>query len=137
MSAGIARSMVEAGVWLRAWNRTASEAKPLEADGAALCNSPGRRRYTSAGIIVAIFCNRQAIFNMMTAAGRRHAPEQIWWRQTTFSVSWLDELAEHARNRGLIFLERAGTSAPTENPARKASFHRVRKQPGSRRQQRP
>ena len=40
MGTGMARNMLKAGISLRAWNRTASKAEPLEADGAALCDDP-------------------------------------------------------------------------------------------------
>ncbi len=115
MGAGMARNMLKAGMSLRAWNRTASKAEPLEADGAALCDDPADA-VRGADIIVTMLSDGPTVFDVMTAAGPGLTPGQIWVQTATVGISWLDELAELARDRELVFLDAPvlGTRKPAE-----------------------
>jgi len=115
MGAGMARNMLKAGISLRAWNRTASKAEPLEADGAALCDDPADA-VRGADIIVTMLSDGPTVFDVMTAAGPGLTPGQIWVQTATVGISWLDELAELARDRELVFLDAPvlGTRKPAE-----------------------
>ena len=115
MGAGMARNMLKAGISLRAWNRTASKAEPLEADGAALCDDPADA-VRGADIIVTMLSDGPTVFDVMTAAGPGLTPGQIWVQTATVGISWLDELAELARDRELVFVDAPvlGTRKPAE-----------------------
>ena len=68
MGAGMARNLLRAGIPLRVWNRTASRAEPLGADGAAVCAGPANV-VRGADIIVTMLADGPSVFEVMTAAG--------------------------------------------------------------------
>jgi 3-hydroxyisobutyrate dehydrogenase len=115
MGAGMARSMLRAGIPLRVWNRTRSRAEPLEADGAIVSDSPAEA-VRGADIIVTMLADGPAVLDAMTAAVPGLSPGQIWAQTSTVGVSWLEELAEFARDRGIVFLDAPvlGTREPAE-----------------------
>ncbi|HYZ56913.1 MAG TPA: NAD(P)-dependent oxidoreductase [Streptosporangiaceae bacterium] len=115
MGAGMARSMLRAGMPLRVWNRTLDRAEPLEADGAIVCGSPAEA-VRGADIIVTMLADGPAVLDAMTAAVPGFTPGQIWAQTSTVGTSWLEELAEFARDRGIVFLDAPvlGTRQPAE-----------------------
>jgi 3-hydroxyisobutyrate dehydrogenase len=115
MGAGMARSMLRAGIPLRVWNRTPAKAASLEADGAALSDNP-EDAVRGADVIVTMLADGPAVLDVMTAARRGLAPGQIWAQTSTVGVGWLDELAGFARDQGLVFLDSPvqGTRQPAE-----------------------
>jgi 3-hydroxyisobutyrate dehydrogenase len=115
MGAGMARSMLRAGIPVRVWNRTRAKAEPLEADGAAVCDSP-EEAVRGADVIVTMLADGPTVLDVMTAARRGLAPGQIWAQASTVGVGWLDELAGFARDQGLVFLDSPvqGTRQPAE-----------------------
>lgn len=115
MGAGMARSMLRAGIPLRVWNRTPAKARSLEADGAAVCDS-AEEAVRGADVIVTMLADGPTVLEVMTAARRGLAPGQIWAQTSTVGVGWLDELAGFARDQGLVFLDSPvqGTRQPAE-----------------------
>jgi NAD binding domain of 6-phosphogluconate dehydrogenase len=51
MGAAMGRSMLRAGLPVRAWNRTPAKAKALEPDGAAVAETPAERRDSRGGLL--------------------------------------------------------------------------------------
>jgi hypothetical protein len=51
MGAAMGRSMLRAGLPVRAWNRTPAKAKALEPDGAAVAETPAERRDSGGGLL--------------------------------------------------------------------------------------
>ncbi len=115
MGAGMARNLLRAGIPLRVWNRTASRAEPLEADGAAVCADPADA-VRGADIIVTMLADGPSVFEVMAAAGPGLTAGQIWAQTSTVGLAWLEELAELGRDRGLVFLDAPvlGTRKPAE-----------------------
>jgi 3-hydroxyisobutyrate dehydrogenase len=115
MGAGMARSMLRAGIPLRVWNRTRAKAEPLEADGAAVCDRPDEA-VRGADVIVTMLADGPTVLEVMTAAARGLAPGQVWAQASTVGVGWLDELTAFARDQGLVFLDSPvqGTRQPAE-----------------------
>jgi 3-hydroxyisobutyrate dehydrogenase len=115
MGAGMARSMLRAGIPLRVWNRTRSRAEPLEADGAIVCGSPAEAA-RGADVIVTMLADGPTVLDVMTAAAPGLAPGQIWAQTSTVGISWLEELAELARDRGIMLIDSPvlGTRQPAE-----------------------
>lgn len=115
MGAGMARSMLRAGIPLRVWNRTPAKAESLEADGAAVCGTPDEA-VRGADVIITMLADGPTVLEVMTAAARGLAPGQVWAQASTVGVSWLDELAGFARDQGLVFLDSPvqGTRQPAE-----------------------
>jgi len=115
MGAGMARNLLRAGIPLRVWNRTASRAAPLVADGAAVCADPADA-VRGADIIVTMLADGPTVFEVMAAAGPGLTAGQIWAQTSTVGLAWLDELAELGRDRELVFLDAPvlGTRKPAE-----------------------
>jgi 3-hydroxyisobutyrate dehydrogenase len=115
MGAGMARSMLRAGIPLRVWNRTRAKAASLEADGAAVSDNP-EDAVRGADVIVTMLADGPTVLDVMTAARGGLAPGQIWAQTSTVGVGWLDELAGFARDQGLVFLDSPvqGTRQPAE-----------------------
>ena len=115
MGAGMARNLLRAGIPLRVWNRTASRAAPLEADGAAVCADPANA-VRGADVIVTMLADGPTVFEVMAAAGPGLTAGQIWAQTSTVGLAWLDELAEVGRDRELVFLDAPvlGTRKPAE-----------------------
>jgi 3-hydroxyisobutyrate dehydrogenase len=115
MGAGMARSMLRAGIPLRVWNRTQAKAEPLDTDGAAVCDS-AEEAVRGADVILTMLADGPTVLDVMTAARRGLAPGQIWAQTSTVGVGWLDELAAFARDQGLVFLDSPvqGTRQPAE-----------------------
>jgi 3-hydroxyisobutyrate dehydrogenase len=72
MGAGMARSMLRAGIPLRVWNRTRAKAESLEADGAAVCDSPDEA-VRGADVIVTMLADGPTVLEVMTHGRRRLA----------------------------------------------------------------
>jgi 3-hydroxyisobutyrate dehydrogenase len=115
MGAGMARNMLRAGIPLRVWNRTQARAELLEADGAAACDSPAEA-VRGADVIVTMLADGPAVLDVMRAAAPGLGPGQIWAQTSTVGVSWVEELAEFARDAGIVFLDSPvqGTRQPAE-----------------------
>jgi 3-hydroxyisobutyrate dehydrogenase len=115
MGTGMARSMLRAGIPLRVWNRTRSRAEPLEADGAVVCDTPAEAA-RGADIIVTMLADGPTILDVMTAAAPGLTPGQIWAQTSTVGISWIEELAELARDHSVVFLDSPvlGTRQPAE-----------------------
>jgi 3-hydroxyisobutyrate dehydrogenase len=115
MGAGMARNMLRAGISLRAWNRTRAKAEPLEAEGAAVCDTPAEA-VRGADVIVTMLADGPTVLEVMTAAASALTPGQIWAQTSTVGAGWLDELAGFAREHGLVFLDSPvqGTRQPAE-----------------------
>jgi 3-hydroxyisobutyrate dehydrogenase len=104
MGAGMARNMLRAGIPLRVWNRTRAKAQAFEADGAAACDSPAEA-VLGADVIVTMLADGPTVLDVMTAAIPGLTPGQIWAQASTVGLSWLEELAELARDHGIVFLD--------------------------------
>jgi 3-hydroxyisobutyrate dehydrogenase len=115
MGAGMARNMLRAGISLRVWNRTRAKAEPLEAEGAAVCDTPDEA-VRGADVIVTMLADGPTVLEVMRAAASTLSPGQIWAQTSTVGVGWLDELAGFAREHGLVLLDSPvqGTRQPAE-----------------------
>jgi 3-hydroxyisobutyrate dehydrogenase len=115
MGAGMARNMLRDGIPLRVWNRTRAKAEALEADGASVCDSPAEA-VVGADVIVTMLADGPTVLDVMTAAVPGLTPGQIWAQASTVGLSWLEELAELARDHGTVFLDSPvlGSRQPAE-----------------------
>jgi 3-hydroxyisobutyrate dehydrogenase len=111
----MARNMLRAGIPLRVWNRTRAKAEALEADGASACGSPAET-VIGADVIVTMLADGPTVLDVMTAAIPGLTPGQIWAQTSTVGLSWLEELAELARDHGTVFLDSPvlGSRQPAE-----------------------
>src|SRR5579875_182544 len=104
MGAGMARNMLRAGIPLRVWNRTRGRAEFLEAEGAAVCDTPDEA-VRGADVIVTMLSDGQTVLDAMTAAAPGLTPGQAWAQSATVGIGWQTRLAEFSRAHGTVFLD--------------------------------
>jgi 3-hydroxyisobutyrate dehydrogenase len=118
MGAGMARSMLRAGLPLRVWNRTREKAEPLAADGAVVAETPAEAA-RDADIIVTMLLDTVAVDDVMSAddgAGRAARDGAIWIQSSTVGVDGAAKLAALAVRFGLLYVDAPvlGTREPAE-----------------------
>ncbi len=118
MGLGMGRSMLRAGLPLRAWNRTPAKAQALEPDGAVIAKTPADA-VDGAAVIVTMLSDGPAVREAMAAAAAGLHAGQVWAQASTVGVAGLPPLAELAREHGLLFVDAPvlGTRQPAEQGA--------------------
>jgi 3-hydroxyisobutyrate dehydrogenase len=115
MGAGMARSLLRAGIPVRAWNRTASRAQPLAADG-ALVAATIPEAVTGADVILTMLYDGEAVLDVMTEAAPACPPAAIWLQSATIGLAATTQAAALAEAAGLRLLDAPalGTKQPAE-----------------------
>ncbi len=118
MGAGLARSMLRAGLAVRAWNRTAARAQALAADGAQVSPTPAEA-VRGAGVIVTMLSDGEAVLAAMSAAAAGLQPGQVWAQASTVGPEATGRLAAFAAAHDLVFADSpvVGTRQPAEQGA--------------------
>jgi 3-hydroxyisobutyrate dehydrogenase len=118
MGSGMGRSILRAGLPLRAWNRTTSRAEALEPEGAQVALSPAEA-VADAQVIVTMLADADAVTEAMTAAAPGLQDGQVWAQVSTVGLAGLDRLAGFAREHRLVFVDSPvlGTRQPAEQGA--------------------
>lgn len=114
----IARNIAQAGMPVRAWNRSRDRAEPLTKDGAYLAGTPADAA-RGAGIVITMLADEDAVIAAMD--GPRGAlsamPDQaIWVQMSTIGLAATTRCAELANRRGVGFADAPvlGTRQPAE-----------------------
>ncbi|TDC65939.1 NAD(P)-dependent oxidoreductase [Streptomyces hainanensis] len=115
MGAGMARSLLRAGLEVRAWNRTHAKAEPLAADGAQVVGTPAEA-VTGADVILTMLRDGAATLAAMRAATPGLAADAVWLQSSTVGPAGLDDLAVLAAEEGLVLVDAPvlGTRQPAE-----------------------
>ena len=116
MGAGMARSLLRAGLEVRAWNRTIERALPLEESGARVeANAADAVR--AADVVLTMLADGAAVQAAMDAAEPGLSAGQIWLQNSTVGIEPIGALAEFAERHGLRFVDApvSGTRQPAEN----------------------
>lgn len=115
MGAPMARNMAKAGLRVRVWNRTKEKARPLEADGAVVADSPAEA-VEGADVIVTMLSDGDAVRAAMSAAVPGLRPGHVWAQMSTVGVAAVEGLAALAAEHGLTFVDAPvqGTRQPAE-----------------------
>jgi 3-hydroxyisobutyrate dehydrogenase len=118
MGAPIARNLLHAGFEVRVWNRTATRAEVLAADGAQIVSSPAA---AAAGVDVVITMLTDGVTTEHVMSGPSGAlsalgPDAVWIQMGTVGVDWSDRLADLAAQYGVAFVDApvSGSSKPAE-----------------------
>jgi 3-hydroxyisobutyrate dehydrogenase len=117
MGAPMAANLARAGFDVRAWNRTASRAQALAADGAIAASSPAQA-VRDARIVITMLADGPATEQAATGAdGFLTADrELIWVQMGTVGIDWTDRLAGIAAAHGATFVD--APVSGSEGPAR-------------------
>jgi 3-hydroxyisobutyrate dehydrogenase len=115
MGAGMARSLLRNRIPVRAWNRTASRAQPLAADGALVAGSVSEA-VSGADVILTMLYDGEAVLDVMTEAAPFCSPAAIWLQSATIGLAATTQAAALAEGVGLRLLDAPalGTKEPAE-----------------------
>ncbi|MCX5315088.1 NAD(P)-dependent oxidoreductase [Streptomyces sp. NBC_00154] len=118
MGSGMARSLLRAGLGVRAWNRTQSKAAPLAADGATVTET-AEEAVRGADVIVTMLNDGLSVAAALTAAASGVHGGQILLQSSTVGPDATADLAQRAADLGLVYLDApvAGTKQPAEQGA--------------------
>lgn len=116
MGGPMAANLARAGFDVRVWDRTASHAAALTADGAAAAASPAQA-VKGAGIVITMLADGPATEQMSSGPdGFAAAPGMIWVQMATVGLSWTARLAGTAAGHGMVFVD--APVSGSEGPAR-------------------
>jgi 3-hydroxyisobutyrate dehydrogenase len=112
MGAGMARSLLRAGHAVRVWNRTASRAQPLAADGATVAGSPAAA-VEGAEVVLVMLWDTAAVLDVLAAAAGS-APDAVWLQASTIGPDGLGRVAAAHPELKLLDAPVLGTKGPAE-----------------------
>lgn len=118
MGAGMARSMLRAGLPLTAWNRHAEKARPLRADGATVAESVAEA-VRDADVVMTMLFDTDAVADVMSQAVAALKAGAVWLQSATVGRDGIARLAHFAQEHGLTIVDApvVGTKQPAENGA--------------------
>ncbi|WP_448609744.1 NAD(P)-dependent oxidoreductase [Geodermatophilus sp. URMC 60] len=113
MGAGMARSLVRAGLPVRLWNRDPAKARALSGPGAVVCDSPAEA-VAGADVVLTMLFDAGAVEEVVRRAAP--APGTLWLQCSTVGLEDVDRLADLARELGLLLVDCPvqGTRKPAE-----------------------
>ncbi|MFV5992669.1 NAD(P)-dependent oxidoreductase [Streptomyces sp. NPDC056231] len=118
MGSGMTRSLLRAGLDVRAWNRTQAKAAPLAADGATVTET-AEEAVRGADVILTMLNDGLSVAAALTAAAPGVQRGQVLLQSSTVGIDATTELAQRAADLGLVYLDApvAGTKQPAEQGA--------------------
>jgi 3-hydroxyisobutyrate dehydrogenase len=128
MGGPMAANLARGGLEVRVWNRTASRAEALAADGAVVAASPAEA-VSGAAIVITMLADGPATERAATGpdgflagavgavgAPAPGAPGVIWVQMGTIGIEWTTRLASVAAAHGVVFVD--APVSGSEGPAR-------------------
>ncbi|MBF5046560.1 NAD(P)-dependent oxidoreductase [Aggregicoccus sp. 17bor-14] len=118
MGTGMGRSLLRAGLKVRAWNRTRERLRPLEEAGARACES-AREAARGAGVVLTMLSDGAAVEAVMTGADGVLAsldPGAVWAQMSTVGIAATERLMAAAAGREVAYVDAPvlGTREPAE-----------------------
>jgi 3-hydroxyisobutyrate dehydrogenase len=115
MGLPMARKLAEAGFEIRAWNRTAERARPLEEDGATVAAEP-REAAAGSELLVTMLSDTVAVLDSAGAALSALAPGATWVQMSTIGIEGTELCERAAGEAGVEFVDAPvlGTREPAE-----------------------
>ncbi|MER5215154.1 NAD(P)-dependent oxidoreductase [Streptomyces sp. NPDC002838] len=115
MGAAMARNLTRAGHTVRAWNRTRDKAEPLAADDIEITDTPAQA-VQGADVVLTMLYDGPAALGVMREASPALRSGAAWVQSTTAGIEAIGELADFAREHGLVFFDAPvlGTRQPAE-----------------------
>jgi 3-hydroxyisobutyrate dehydrogenase len=116
MGAGMGRNLVEAGLGVRAWNRTAEKAEAI--DGATVAPSPAAAA-GGADAVITMLADPDAVREVMAGEGavlQAMDGDAVWIQASTIGIEATAEMADLAAGAGVSYLDAPvlGTRKPAE-----------------------
>ena len=124
MGSGMAANLLKAGFLLTVYNRTATKAQPLVNAGARLAATPADAAKGASVVLTMLADDAASRHVWLGDDGALAAADKsaIIIDSSTVSPLWIAELAEHAAQRGLQFLDAPVTGSRMQAEAGQLSF---------------
>jgi 3-hydroxyisobutyrate dehydrogenase len=120
MGAPMARNLAEAGMSVRAWNRSREKAEALAEHGVAVADSPAEA-VAGADVVVTVLADGHAVESVVTDGGALAAmgDDAVWSQMSTVGLKDTDRLSRLAAQRGVAYVDAPvlGTRQPAEQGA--------------------
>ncbi|MFF4083675.1 NAD(P)-dependent oxidoreductase [Streptomyces sp. NPDC001777] len=118
MGSGMARSLLRAGIEVRAWNRTHARAAPLAADGATVAET-AEQAVRGADVVLTMLNDGPSVAAALDAAAGGLHTGQVLLQSTTVGPDATAELARRTAELGPVYLDApvSGTKQPAEEGA--------------------
>lgn len=118
MGLPIARNIAEAGIGVRAWNRSREKAEPLAEQGVEIGETPAATA-SGADVILTIVTEADAVISTMEGSDGALAGAEgggIWLQMTTIGIEGTERCAALADQHGLTLVDApvVGTKQPAE-----------------------
>lgn len=117
MGAGMARSLLRAGLVTTVWNRNPAKAEVLAEAGAQVASTVAEA-FQGADVIISMLFDANAVSNVMQQplADGAFPRGAVWMQSTTTGLAGTNRLAELAQTHGVAFLDAPvlGTKKPAE-----------------------
>jgi 3-hydroxyisobutyrate dehydrogenase len=117
MGAPFARNIAQAGMTVRAWNRTREKAEPLAGDGVEVAATPADAA-AGADVVLTMLGDGPAVEEVMGEGGALAAmePGGVWLQTSTVGIAATERLAAMASEAGVGFVDApvVGTRVPAE-----------------------
>jgi 3-hydroxyisobutyrate dehydrogenase len=118
MGSAMARNLAQAGLRIRAWNRSRAKAEPLAAAGIEIAGSAAEA-VGDADAMITMLADADAVRAVALGDGgalSASAADAIWLQMSTIGVAGTEELASAAAERDVTFVDAPvlGTRQPAE-----------------------
>ncbi|MHA3022956.1 NAD(P)-dependent oxidoreductase [Mycobacterium sp. BMJ-28] len=115
MGAGMAQSLLRAGIDVTVWNRTPERSRPLAADGAVVASDPVEA-VTGADVVVAMLFDAPSTLEVMATVLPSIEADAVFVQCATIGTDGAAQTAALAAEHGVAFLDCPvlGTKVPAE-----------------------
>jgi 3-hydroxyisobutyrate dehydrogenase len=116
MGGPMARNIARAGLTVRAWNRTADRARPLERDGATVVERPQDAVF-GADVAVTMLADADATLAVAETALPALGTDAVWLQAGTVGLDAIERCGELAQRHGVAFVDAPvlGTLKPAQD----------------------
>jgi 3-hydroxyisobutyrate dehydrogenase len=116
MGAPMARNVARAGLTVRAWNRTAERARPLEQDGVTVVERV-EDAVAGADVAVTMLSDADATLEVAETILPALGPDTVWLQAGTIGIEAIDRCAGLAQRHGVALVDAPvlGTLKPAED----------------------
>jgi 3-hydroxyisobutyrate dehydrogenase len=114
MGAGMARSLLRAGIEVAVWNRSAAKAAPLAEDGATVAGSPGEA-VAGADVVLTMLYDADSVLEVVTDV-LDVIGETVWIQASTIGLDGIRRVGAFAEEHRLRVVDAPvlGTKKPAE-----------------------
>jgi 3-hydroxyisobutyrate dehydrogenase len=111
----MARNLANAGIEVRAWNRSREKAEPLAEDGATVAGSAAEAA-RGADVILTMLADAEAVLATAEEALPEAGDEAVWLQMSTIGEAGTERAAGLAAQHGVAFVDAPvlGTKQPAE-----------------------